>query len=679
MMPRPRRPMYAGDFERLDVQTMLNRFPALILLALLSGAATLRAQAPAPAPPASQSGPAVEQSAPVPAAPEPAAPAPAAAAPAAPASAPPAPAAAVPAAPTSAPQTAKGEAQPPATATPTAASSWFRRHRHRGLQPWVAAANPLAVDAGIEILKQGGTAVDAAVAVQTMLGLVEPQSSGVAGGAFLMYYDAHTGKVTAFDGREKAPAGAHPDMFLDEHGKPLSYVEAVRSGRSTGVPGVMAMLWSAQHRFGALHWQELFQPAIRSATQGFKVSERLAMFLSEGSPFPPTTEVRTLFSRPDGDIIEEGDLFQNPQYAHTLEAIARDGPRALYEGEVAEQIVHTTHQAPLPGTMNDKDLSSYRAEVSEPLCRPYRGYSVCVPPPPSSGVSLLQMLAILDRTDIATRHPSDPQAWFLFAQASRLIYADRDRYVADPRFVPVPVERMLDPGYVRLREHLIGERAGPAPPPGDIPIPRGRDATSEAAGTSHFVVVDADGDVVSMTTTVESIFGSGRTVGGFVLNNQLTDFSFVPTEGGQPVANAVQGGKRPRSSMAPVIVLDRTGDFVAALGSPGGSAILEYNAKTLVALLAWKMPLKQAIELPNLIAHGDTFTGEVTRFSPAVLAGLRERGIELKSGHAENSGLHGVVRLADGSYTGAADSRREGVARYIAPVKGAAPRTGTHD
>src|SRR5215472_12907343 len=444
-MPRSRRPMYARGFERLDVQTMLNRFPALILLALLSGAATLRAQAPAtpPAPPAPQSGPAVELSAP-------------------------APAAAVPAAPTSAPQTGKGEAQPPATATPSAASSWFRRHRHRGLQPWVAAANPLAVDAGIEILKQGGKAVDAAVAVQAMLGLVEPQSSGIAGGAFLMYYDAHTGKVTAFDGREKAPAGAHPDMFLDEHGKPISYVEAVRSGRSTGVPGVIAMLWAAHRKFGALPWQELFQPAIRSASQGFKVTERLAMFLSEGSPFPPTNEVRNLFSRPDGDVIEEGDLFQNPQYAHTLDAVARDGPRALYEGEIAEAILHATHQPPFPGTMTDKDLSSYRADSSEPLCRPYRGYSVCVPPPPSSGVSLLQMLAILDHTDIATRRASDPQAWFLFAQASRLIYADRDRYVADPRFVPVPVDRMLDPAYVRLREQLIGTHAGAAPPPGEL-------------------------------------------------------------------------------------------------------------------------------------------------------------------------------------------------------------------
>ncbi len=485
--------------------------------------------------------------------------------------------------------------------------------------------------------------------------------------------------MIAFDGREKAPAGARPDMFLDEHGKPLSYVEAVRSGRSTGVPGVMAMLWSAHRRFGALHWKELFQPAIRSASQGFTVPARLAMFLGEGSPFPPTNEVRNLFSRPDGDIIEEGDTFQNPQYARTLEAIARDGPQALYEGEIAEAIVHATHQAPLPGSMTLADLGSYRAESSPPLCRPYRGYSVCVPPPPSSGVSLLEMLAILEQTDIATRRPSDPQAWFLFAQASRLMYADRDRYVGDPHFVPVPVERMLEPAYVRLRAQLIGEHAGPAPAAGEIPLPRGHDATSEAAGTSHFVVVDADGDVVSMTTTVESIFGSGRAVGGFVLNNQLTDFSFVPNEGGQPVANAVQGGKRPRSSMAPVIVLDRTGEFVAALGSPGGSAILEYNAKTLVALLAWKLPLKQAIELPNLIARADAFSGEVTRFSPAVLAGLRERGIELKSGHAENSGLHGVVRLADGSYVGAADSRREGVARSLAPAKGAAVRTGTHN
>jgi gamma-glutamyltranspeptidase/glutathione hydrolase len=569
------------------------------------------------------------------------------------------------------------EGPPPASAVPPTVS-WFHRHRPHSQQAWVSAANPMAVDAGLEILGKGGKAIDAAVAVQTVLGLVEPQSSGIGGGAFLMYYDARTGRVTAFDGREKAPAGARGDMFLDEHGKPLPFLEAVRSGRSTGVPGVMAMLYAAQREFGALHWKDLFDPAIHSASQGFKVPARLALFLGEGSPFPPTNEIRTLFSRPDGDTLEEGDLFQNPDYARTLEKIAQDGPRALYEGPIAEEIVRATHQPPFPGTMTLKDLSSYRAEATEPLCRPYRSYSVCVPPPPSSGVSLLEMLSILDHTDIATRNASDPQAWFLFAQASRLIYADRDRYVADPHFVPVPVERLLDPAYVRLRAQLIGDRAGPAPAPGDIPLPRGRDRTVESAGTSHFVVVDADGDVVSMTTTVESIFGSGRAVGGFVLNNQLTDFSFVPTDGGRPVANAVQGGKRPRSSMAPIIVLDKSGDFVAAVGSPGGNAILEYNAKTLVALLAWRMSLKQAIELPNLIARGDTFSGEIGRFPPAVVTGLRERGIELKSGHAENSGLHGVVRLADGTYEGAADSRREGVARMLAPPREQAKHTASH-
>jgi len=585
--------------------------------------------------------------------------------------------------PAAAPAPAVAEAPPPATpvAPPAAAPpprvSLFHRRPHGAQPAWVAAANPLAVDAGLEILGKGGNAIDAAVAVQAMLGLVEPQSSGIAGGAFLLHYDAHTRKVSAVDGRERAPAGAQPDMFLDEHGKPLPFVEAVRSGRSTGVPGAIAMLYAAHAKRGALRWKELFQPAIRAASLGFKVPARLALFLGEGSPFPPTNEVRTLFSRPDGETIQEGDLFRNPEYARTLERIALDGPRALYEGAVANEIVATTHQAPFPGTMTLKDLTSYRAIWAAPLCRPYRGYTVCVPPPPSSGVCLLEMLSILDKTDIAGRHPADPQAWFLFAQASRLIYADRDRYVADPRFVQVPVERLLDPAYVRLRLQLIGQHAGAAPPAGEISMPRGRDATAESAGTSHLVVVDADGNAVSMTTTVESVFGSGRTVRGFVLNNQLTDFSFVPTEAGRPVANAVHGGKRPRSSMAPIIVLDRFGNFVAALGSPGGSAILEYNAKALVGLLAWKLSLKQAIELPNLIARGDTFSGEIGKFSPALLAGLRERGIELKSGHAENSGLHGVVRLADGSYEGAADSRREGVARML-PAQTRAKHAGAN-
>jgi gamma-glutamyltranspeptidase/glutathione hydrolase len=557
----------------------------------------------------------------------------------------------------------QGPAAAPATPAPRHFLSGPRTH-----QAWVAAANPLAVEAGLQILGRGGKALDAAVAVQAMLGLVEPQSSGVGGGAFLMYYDARSGKVSAIDGREKAPLGATPDMFMDG-GRPMSFVEAVRSGRSTGVPGALSMLYTAHARFGALPWRALFEPAIRAASEGFKVPARLALFLGEGSPFPPTTEIRTLFSRADGEILQEGDLFQNPDYARTLTRIAQEGPSALYAGSIAAEIVRVTHLEPLPGTLTLRDLSSYRTGWSEPLCRPYRAFTVCVPPPPSSGVALLQLLEILDHTDIASRTPNDPQAWFLFAQASRLMYADRDHYVDDPHFVPVPVTQLLEPGYIKLREQLIGTHAGPAPGPGALPHARGRDNTNESAGTSHFVVVDADGNVVSMTTTVESIFGSGRTVGGFVLNNQLTDFAFNPTEGGKPVVNAVAGGKRPRSSMAPVIVLDQANHFVAALGSPGGTAILEYNAKTLVGLLAWKLSLKQAIELPNLIARGDSFVGELDKFTPALLAGLRDRGIELKAGHAENSGLHALLRHPDDTFEGAADSRREGVARMLPPAE----------
>jgi gamma-glutamyltranspeptidase/glutathione hydrolase len=533
----------------------------------------------------------------------------------------------------------------------------------------IAAANPLAVEAGLEILRKGGSTVDAAVAIQAMLGLVEPQSSGVGGGSFLMYYDAATGVLTALDGREKAPAGATPDMFLDEHGKPLSYVQAVRSGRSTGVPGAIGMLAAAHGRLGARPWRELFSPAISAAKHGFKVSPRLAGFLSEDSPFQPTAEVRALFARPDGKPLRAGDLFRNPQYARTLERIGAEGPRALYEGDIAEQIVKRTHEPPLPGTMTVQDLASYRADWVKPLCQPYRQYIVCIPPPPSSGVSLLEMLGILEHTDIARLGPTDPKAWFEFAEASRLMYADRDEYVADPRYVPQPIQALLDPDYIRGRAGLIGDRAGPPPAPGRLPgLTIAKDATVEAAGTSHFVVMDSSGNVVSMTTTVESVFGSGRTVAGFVLNNQLTDFSFKPMDdNGKPVANRVQGGKRPRSSMAPIIVLDHDGHFVAALGSPGGSSILDYDAKALVGIFAWGLSMQAAIELPNLIARGNDFTGELSKFPPQVLAGLRERGIEVKTGYAENSGLHGIMRKPDGTYEGGADPRREGVVRMLPP------------
>ncbi len=531
----------------------------------------------------------------------------------------------------------------------------------------VAAANPIAVEAGLAILRRGGSAVDAAVAVQAALGLVEPQSSGLGGGAFLLYYDARSGQVTAYDGRETAPAGATADLFLDAQGQPLPYADAVTSGRATGVPGAMAMLGLAHERHGQLAWSQLFDGVARTADDGFAVPQRLARFANSKFPQATLPDARALFGKADGGTIQAGETFRNPAYAATLRAIAAGGPRTLLEPPLAGQIIARTQAEPRPGTLAPADFAAYRPQQGQPLCRPYRVYVVCVPPPPSSGVALLQMLAILERTDIATRGPSDPQAWFLFAEASRLMFADRDRYVADPAFVAVPVEGLLDPAYVAARAALIGARAGAPPAAGEPPARTaarfGADATVEAAGTSHFVVVDAAGDVVSMTTTVESLFGSGRAVGGFFLNNQLTDFSFRPTEDGRPVANAVAPGKRPRSSMAPVIVLDRDGRPFAALGSPGGSGILIYNAKTLVGLLDWNLTLQQAIDLPNLYARGQDNFGEVGKFPPGVLAGLAERGIEVKAGRGEESGLHGVVLRDGGRLEGAADPRREGAWR----------------
>jgi gamma-glutamyltranspeptidase/glutathione hydrolase len=349
-------------------------------------------------------------------------------------------------------------------------------------------------------------------------------------------------------------------------------------------------------------------------------------------------------------------------YAATLRRIAEQGPRALLLPPIRDAIIARTHADPRAGTLAAADFDAYEPRVSDALCGPYLVYVVCVPPPPSSGVALLQGLAILDRTDIAARGPADPQAWYLFAMASRLMYADRDQFVADPAFIPVPVRGMLEPHYISRRAALIADVPGPAPAAGDpAAIERGADATREAAGTSHFVIVDREGNVASMTTTVESIFGSGRAVDGFMLNNQLTDFSYRPEVDGKPVANAVAGGKRPRSSMAPVIVLNASGRAVAALGSPGSSSILAYNAKAIVGLLAWKLPLQQAIDLPNVIARGDEYYGEVSKLGPGIAEALAARGVAVKPGRGEESGLHGVVINADGSATGAADPRREGV------------------
>jgi gamma-glutamyltranspeptidase/glutathione hydrolase len=536
-------------------------------------------------------------------------------------------------------------------------------------EPFVIAANPLAANAGLQILKRGGSAADAALAVQAMLSLVEPQSSGIGGGGFITYYDGATHKVSVYDGREVAPAQATPGMFLDSAGKPLPFNTAVLSGRATGEPGALAALAMAQKEHGKLPWSSLFGAAQQTAAEGFAVSPRLNRMIHSSYAENSAPDVIRYFSGADGKLLETGDLLVNKPYAEFLGRLAAQGPSALYGGSTAAKIVARTHDGPLGGTMTMADLAGYKPVKRDALCRPWRSYSLCVPPPPSSGVGLIELLKILETTDIASLGPDDPRAWFLFAEASRLMYADRDRYVGDSAFVSVPVQGLLDPAYIASRARLIGSNAGPAPEAG---TPAGApmaaiDGTVAPLGTSHFIIRDAGGNVVSMTTTVESIFGTGRMVDGFFLNNQLTDFSFMPVDSaGRPVANAVAAGKRPRSSMVPSILLDRDGTFAGAIGSAGGNSILAYVAKSLVGAVDWNLPTQEALALPNLIARGSGFHGEVDKFPPQVLTGLKERGVDLEPGEGEDSGLTGVI-IRNGHVDGGADPRREGVVLVLPP------------
>ncbi len=533
--------------------------------------------------------------------------------------------------------------------------------------PFVAAANPLAVEAGLKVLREGGSAVDAAVAVQAVLGLVEPQSSGLGGGAFMMVFDARTGEVTSYDGRETAPAAATPGLFF-ENGAPLDFGDAVLSGRSTGAPGVVAMLAMAQAAHGRLPWGALFGDAERLARDGFEVSPRLAGFIAATRGQARTRWADAYFTKTDGGRHAAGDVLRNPAYAATVAELAAGGAEAFYRGRIAREIAATVAEGPRPGALTVEDIAAYQPIERGALCRPYRVYVICVPPPPSSGVAVLQLLAMAEATPDITRGPDSAEAWTAFAQLQRLMYADRDRYVGDPGFTRVPVQGLLDPTYVAARAALAPGLTGAAAagtPPGGVLA--GPDATNEPAGTSHFVIVDAAGNAVSMTTTVESVFGSGRMAAGFFLNNQLTDFSFAPTRGdGGPAANAAAAGKRPRSSMSPILILDREGRLVGALGSPGGTAILAYNARALIAVLDWGLPVQRAFDLPNLVAKGDGFGADTQRFSDSLREGLAARGVTLRPNDSETSGLHGGMWREGPTgwgWDGGADDRREGVAR----------------
>lgn len=546
------------------------------------------------------------------------------------------------------------------------------------VEPLIAAAEPVAVKAGMDVLQRGGTAADAAVAIQTVLGLIEPQSSGLGGGAFMLYYDAKTGTITDYTGREAAPKGATPDMFLGSDGKPLPFTTAIVSGRATGVPGAMFMLDRVQKDHGTLAWRTLFSAAENLADTGFTVTPRLGNYL-QNVDFPQkhTPDFVAYFGDGRGGFRKAGDVVRNPAYSRTLRTFARMRSDAFRNGALAEAIVKRTHDAPLPGTMTLADIGNYKVGVrttlpyastsdyaTKPLCVPYHVYIVCTTNVPSGGVALLQGLRIAEKLPFAEWGVHDPRAWQALIETERLMYADRDQYEGDtPDFMKVE-SGYLDDAYASARATTIKiGSANPPPKPGTLPMVAGPDKTPEPGGTSHFVIRDTWGNVASMTTTVESYFGTGRMVGGFFLNNQLTDFSFSPTQAdGLPAANAVAGDKHPRSSMAPVIVFAKDGKtVVAAMGSPGGTSILGYNLKTLIALLDWKLPMQQAIDLPNVVARGNSIRIERPRLEPAIWDALTQMGYTLTPLEGEESGLNGFILPGNGTVNGGSDPRREGV------------------
>ena len=536
-------------------------------------------------------------------------------------------------------------------------------HSTHEIRPYaVAAAHPLATDAGMSVLAAGGSAADAAVAIQSVLGLVEPQSSGLAGGAFLLRYDAQTRTATAYEGRAEAPLGTEPSMFLGEDGAPMDYLKASGTGRAFGVPGVIAMLAQAHGEHGELPWSELFDTAIGLATDGVEVSRRMAGGLKIAAAVGASKAFNELYSGADGALLREGDTFVNAPYAGTLRAIANDW-RSFYTGGIAESIVEAVSQEPMPGILTLEDLENYEAHVHQAICRPYREWTVCGPPPPTSTVTALSILGQLESFDLAAE-PATPAGWHLFAEASQRAYADRELYVADDRFVEVPVEELLDPRYLAQRAGTIDpEMASIDVEPGLIDgFPRAVDASPEPGGTSHFVIADAQGNVVSMSTSVGFVSGTRRVASGLVLNSNLTDFSFVPAKGGVPVANAAASRKRPRSAMVPMLVLNPDGSIRLAVGSPGGASIIAYVTKTIVGVLDWGLSGAESIELPNVVAHNGSIAIEGERADGLVEA-LRNFGHDVSGTAYEGSGIHIIEIDSDGTISGGADSRREGTFR----------------
>ena len=578
---------------------------------------------------------------------------------------------------------------PPASKLPIApeAASGYRadlqtRHASKHM---AAAANPLAAEAGRAMLRQGGSAIDAAIAMQAVLTLVEPQSSGIGGGAFIVLWDGKT--VRTYDGRETAPAGATEKLFLQADGTPMPFTQAQIGGRSVGTPGVLRALELAHRKHGRLSWAQLFEPAIKLAEQGFPISPRLHQLIASDSSMQRSPDMMAYFRNTDGSPKAVGTLLKNPALAAAFKRIAKEGPDALYKGPIAQEIVAKVQGHANPGSLSLNDLGVYSAKERAPLCSDYKRWQVCgMPPPSSGGIAVAQILGTLQALE--TRDPRyalaplkpvkstrsagiepAPEAVHLISEAERLAYADRALYVADSDFVPVPVKGLVDPTYLASRAALIGDRsmgtARPGTPPG-IQVAYAPDRSPLRISTSQVVAVDDLGGAVSMTTTVESAFGSHLMVQGFLLNNQMTDFSFIPEENGQKVANRVEPGKRPRSSMAPTLIFDRqSGEFLATLGSPGGSQIIEYVAKSTVGLLDWNLDPQTAINLPNFGSRNGPTELEQGQFSAELIQALKDKGHSV-SEIDMTSGTQAIVRVKDAqgkaSLAGGADPRREGEA-----------------